>query len=98
MYFPFMGGTVNSESIVYRQRLVDRSLQLIMDSPFFGDRFAVSKNERPETRPRYHRSGQHLFEVALDYGMIGFALFVGFILVALAERGVIAGARGRSTS
>jgi O-antigen ligase len=80
---PFLGGSVDVGSIVYRQRLAARSWELIREHPFFGDQLMYSKMEDL-------RQGQGIIdlvntyaEVALQYGLIGLALFVGFILVGL---------------
>jgi hypothetical protein len=68
----------------YRQRLADRSLELIEAHPFFGDQLAIQKMEDL-------RQGQGIIDivntyvgVALFSGCVGLALFLGFILSALA--------------
>jgi len=78
---PFLGGSVDSANISYRQRLSERAWDLVMQSPFFGDQFAVFKMDDL-------RQGQGIVDlvntyvqVALDKGLIGLALFVGFILI-----------------
>ena len=75
----------------YRQRLADRSLELIETHPFFGDQLAIQKMEDL-------RQGQGIIDivntyvgVALFTGGVGLALFLGFILSALA--GVLRAAR-----
>jgi O-antigen ligase len=80
---PFLGGSVDSGSVLYRQRLVERSLALIKQSPFFGDQLAFRKLE-------YLRQGQGIIDfvntyasIALFYGLLGLFLFVAFILVGI---------------
>jgi O-antigen ligase len=82
---PFMGGSVDSGSTLYRQRLAERSWELILENPFFGDQLAYWKMEDL-------RQGQGIIdlvntyaEVALFYGIVGLALFAGFILVGLVK-------------
>jgi O-antigen ligase len=80
---PFFGGTVDNSSVVYRQRLFDRSWQLIVESPFFGDPDALLKM-------RDLRQGQGIvdlvntyLQVLLDNGFVGLSLFLSFILIGL---------------
>jgi len=67
----------------YRQRLVDRSLELIETHPFFGDQLALQKMEDL-------RQGQGIIDIVNTYvgialfsGCVGLALFLGFILSAI---------------
>jgi O-antigen ligase len=80
---PFLGGSADSASYVYRQRLAERSWALIQENPFFGDQFVL-------TRMEDLRQGEGIIDlvntyatVALYDGLVGFAMFFGFILVAL---------------
>jgi hypothetical protein len=80
---PFTGAQADA-NFVYRQRLLDRSLQLIQAHPLFGDQLAVQKMEDL-------RQGQGIIDivntyvgVALFNGWVGLALFLGFILSAAA--------------
>lgn len=79
---PFVG-TVDSANVEYRQRLFDRSIELIQESPWFGDPFVMLQMESL-------RQGQGIIDlvngylvIALFHGLVGLALFVGFLLVAL---------------
>jgi hypothetical protein len=85
---PFMGGTVDTANLDYRQRLASTSWNLIMTHPFFGDQDFMSKMEQL-------RQGQGIIDIvntyagtALEYGLVGLSIFVGFMLV-----GVIKGYR-----
>jgi hypothetical protein len=80
---PFMGGQVGASSLTYRERLFDRSWELIQASPVFGDQLALSKMQSL-------RQGQGIIDVvnayigiALFYGFTGLSLFLIFILLAL---------------
>ena len=79
---PAMGGSVDAENITYRQRLADRSWELISEHPFFGDQLALQKMGDL-------RQGQGIIDivntyagVALHYGLIGLFVFLAFILTA----------------
>ena len=76
---PFASGRPDA-NFVYRQRLLDRSLELIQEHPLFGDQLAIQKMEDL-------RQGQGIIDivntyvgVALFSGWVGLALFLGFIL------------------
>lgn len=80
---PFMGGAVDIGSITYRQRLAEKSWELIQQSPLFGDQLAYLKMEDL-------RQGQGIIdlvnsyaEVALFHGFVGLALFVGLLVLGL---------------
>jgi hypothetical protein len=82
---PFMGGTVDSGALLYRQRLTQRAWELIEASPVFGDQLAFTKME-------YLRQGEGIIDlvntyamVAVFYGLLGLSLFIGFILVGLCK-------------
>lgn len=78
------GGTVDPD-LIYRERLWDRTWQIILAHPWFGDRF-------PWPQMADLRQGEGIIDlvntylgVALAYGLLGFALFAGFILLALGK-------------
>jgi len=80
---PFFGGTVGSDSISYRQKLAERSLEIIRDNPFLGDQNAY-------LRMQDLRQGQGIIDlvntyagIAVFYGLIALASFLAFMLVAL---------------
>jgi hypothetical protein len=80
---PFMGGQVDAGSLTYRERLADRSWELILEHPLLGDQLAYSHMEDL-------RQGQGIIDVVntyldvtLFYGFVGLALFAGFILLGL---------------
>ncbi len=82
---PFFGGTVDSVNFLYRRYLMAEAWQLIQQHPWLGDPFAYNKLQDM-------RQGQGIIDlvntyaqVALFYGLIGLALFAGFILAPLAR-------------
>lgn len=79
---PFVG-SVDSENVIYRKRLLEVSLGLIARNPWFGDPFVLSQMESL-------RQGQGIIDlvngyltVALFNGLVGLSLFVGFLLIAV---------------
>jgi O-antigen ligase len=82
-YIPFLGGSTDTGSYVYRQQLVDRSWQIIEASPFLGDQDALLKMQDM-------RQGEGIIDlinayvsILLDNGFLGLGLFLAFILVGL---------------
>jgi O-antigen ligase len=80
---PFLGGTVDSFNVVYRQRLVDLSWQIVQESPMWGDQAALLKMQSL-------RQGQGIIDlvnaymgILLENGFVGLTLFLWFILIAL---------------
>jgi O-antigen ligase len=80
---PLLGGTLAAGSITYRQRLLDRALEVIQDSPLLGDQYALLKMEDM-------RQGEHIIDlmngfvnILLDNGFVGLSLFLSFVLVGL---------------
>jgi O-antigen ligase len=80
---PFLGGSVETADLDYRQRLASTSWNLIMNHPYFGDQEYLSKMAQL-------RQGQGIIDIvntyagtALEYGLVGLSLFLGFILVGM---------------
>jgi O-antigen ligase len=78
---PFVG-TVEEENVVYRQRLVEISIQVIMQNPFFGAFDSVYSPAMQELK-----QGQGIIDivnsylaVALGSGLVGLSLFSGFFV------------------
>jgi O-antigen ligase len=76
---PFLGGTVDYGSLVYRQLLLERAWQIIRDNPLFGDQYAL-------LRMQDLRQGQGIVDVVNTYvqvaladGLVGLTLFLSFI-------------------
>jgi O-antigen ligase len=82
---PFLGGSVDSGTLEYRERLAQRSWDLIKAHPFLGDHLAIFQMEDL-------RQGQGIIDVVNTYagvtlnkGFVGLALFLLFILIALVK-------------
>lgn len=80
-YLPFIG-TVDSFNVLYRQRLLDVSIEVILQRPFFGA-YDFMANPMLEQM----RQGEGIIDivnsylgVALRNGLVGLALFLGFSL------------------
>jgi O-antigen ligase len=78
---PFFG-SAETETITYRQRLVESSLQVIMQKPFFG---AFDYFYSPEMQEL--RQGQGIIDIVNTYlavglgsGLVGLSLFAGFFI------------------
>ena len=79
---PFVG-TVDAQNVIYRQRLAEVSWQLILQNPLFGNPFVLTQMEEL-------RQGQGIIDlvnsyasVALLYGLVGLAMFVGVLVVGM---------------
>jgi O-antigen ligase len=80
---PFFGGQVDNFNVLYRQRLLERSWQIIQESPMLGDQEAMLKLQDL-------RQGQGIVDlvntyvgILLNNGFVGLSLFLAFILIAL---------------
>jgi O-antigen ligase len=79
---PFLGGTVDT-NILYRQRLFDRSWQIIQQSPLLGDPYALLKMQDL-------RQGEGIIDLVNAYvvillgnGYIGLFIYMSFVSIAL---------------
>jgi O-antigen ligase len=80
---PILGGSVDVYNITYRERLVARSWELILQHPFLGDQLA-----NLELTDLHQGQGIIDFvntyaSVTVFYGVVGFMLMFGFMLSAL---------------
>jgi hypothetical protein len=80
---PFLGGKVDTGNILYRQRLLDRSWQIIQQSPLLGDPHALLKMQDL-------RQGEGIIDlvnayvvILLSNGFIGLFIYMSFIFIAL---------------
>jgi O-Antigen ligase len=80
-HLPFIG-TVDQGNVTYRQRLLEVSIQLILQNPFFGAIDASYLQRMEELR-----QGQGIIDivntyvgVALSNGLVGLSLFSGFFV------------------
>jgi hypothetical protein len=79
---PFMGGTVDSYNVDYRQRLAHRSWEMILENPWFGNQDAYYKLDDLRQGLGIIDFVNAYADVAVFYGLVGLFLFVTFILVA----------------
>jgi hypothetical protein len=85
---PFISRSTDSQaaiSVRYRQQLAQEAWDLFVNHPFFGDQFALLKLEDL-------RQGEGIIDivnvyanVAVFYGVIGFAAFFALMLLALSQ-------------
>jgi hypothetical protein len=80
---PYIGKVQSINNVDYRERLAQRSMQIIEDHPLLGDQNAY-------TEMSDLRQGEGIIDfvntyayVAVFYGLAGLSCFVGFILIAL---------------
>lgn len=84
-FLPFIGN-VEDDNVVFRQRLLSNSINVILDNPFFGSFESVYSEAMQELK-----SASGLIDivntyvaVALGSGLVGLSLFVGFFVVVVA--------------
>jgi len=82
---PFMGGSVDVGNWTYRQALAERAWTLIKASPLFGDQLAVFKMQDLRQGMGIIDMTDTYAQMALDYGLVGLSLFLGFMLVGLVK-------------
>jgi O-antigen ligase len=80
---PFLGGTVNSETITYRQRLLARAWQVIQESPLLGDQYALAKLQDLRQGEGIIDLMNGFVNILLDNGFVGLVLFLSFVAVGL---------------
>jgi O-antigen ligase len=80
---PFFGGSVDTESLTYRQQLAERSWQLIQAHPLFGDQYALAKMEDLRQGEGIIDFVNTYAQITLFYGYIGLSLFLGVIIAGL---------------
>jgi hypothetical protein len=79
---PFIG-TVNADTVSYREQLAVRSWELIKQNPYFGDPFFMLKLESL-------RQGQGIIDlmnayaaIAMNYGLVALSLLLGFFMIGM---------------
>lgn len=88
-YLPFIG-TVDTENVIYREKLISNSWILISRNPFFGDPYNFYFTPEMEEM----RQGQGIIDVVNTYlvitlnsGFVGLFLYLGALLASLAGIG-----------
>lgn len=80
---PFMGGTVDASNVTYRERLAERSWEMVTRNPFFGDQDAYPKlGDLRQGLGVIDFVNTYAF-VAVFYGLVGLFFFIAFALVGL---------------
>jgi O-antigen ligase len=80
---PFLGGRVDYNSLLYREALLQRSWELFQQHPWFGSPFVLSQMEDLRQGEGIIDLVNTYVEVGLFNGLVGLALFVGFIVQGL---------------
>jgi O-antigen ligase len=80
---PFLGGKVDNFNVVYRQRLWDRSWQIIQESPIWGDQEAMLKMQDLRQGEGIIDLVNSYVQILLDNGFVGLILFLSFVLIPL---------------
>jgi O-antigen ligase len=77
---PFLGGTVNSDTIQYRNMLLTRSWDVIRESPWFGDPLAIAKLQDLRQGQGIVDFVNSYIELLLSNGFVGLFFFLSFVL------------------
>jgi O-antigen ligase len=80
---PFLGGHVDSFNVLYRQRLWDRSWEVIQGSPVWGDQSAFLKMQDLRQGEGIIDLVNSYVQILLDNGFVGLSLILAFILIPL---------------
>jgi hypothetical protein len=83
-YLPFVG-TVDVESVSYRQRLAELSWDVIQRNPFFGDPYFLMYLEELRVGGGVIDLMNSYASVAMSYGLVGLALLLGFFVSCMSQ-------------
>ncbi len=76
-------GTTEDSSTIYRDRLAERSWELIQQHPLLGDPLVLQQMQDLRQGEGIIDLVNTYAETALFYGLLGVAIFIAFILIAL---------------
>jgi O-antigen ligase len=93
---PFLGGSVDEDTITYRQHLLARAWEVIQQSPFLGDQQALLKMEDLRQGEGIIDLMNGFMNVLLDNGFLGLSLFMGFILFGVLRGWTLSRERARA--
>jgi O-antigen ligase len=85
---PFLKSSVDQQasfSITYRQRVAERAWEIILEHPIFGDQLAMQHMEDLRQGEGIIDLVNTYAEVAVVYGFVGLAMFIGLMLFALSK-------------
>jgi hypothetical protein len=80
---PFFGGSAGNLSLDYRHQLLDRSWQIIRESPLLGDQDALLKMQDLRQGEGIIDVVNAYVEVLLSCGFVGLSFLLGFMLIGL---------------
>jgi O-Antigen ligase len=92
---PFLGGSIDRDNIIYRERLLTRAWEVIQQSPFLGDQQALVKMEDLRQGEGIIDLMNGFLNVLLDNGFVGLSLFMGFILFGVFHAWTVSKERSR---
>ena len=78
---PYFGGTVDLYNVTYRQKLFEKSWQIIVDHPWFGDQQALLKMEELRQGEGIVDLMNGFINILLNNGFVGLSLFLLFIFI-----------------
>jgi O-antigen ligase len=85
-YLPFVG-SIDESNVTYRQRLLEISIQVIMQHPFFGAYdffYSPAMQELKQGSTGFIDLVNTYLGVGLSSGFVGLTLFIGFFIAVLA--------------
>jgi hypothetical protein len=82
---PFVGGTVDSGSVTYRESLTSRALEIVEQNPWFGDQLAYQQMEDLRQGEGIIDFVNTYAEIGVFYGLVGLSLFLLFSVSACAR-------------
>src|SRR5262249_55162448 len=81
---PFFGTGAATSTVLYRQVLLERSVEIIRDHPYFGDQVAFLRMEDLRQGEGIIDFVNTYAQIALFYGLIGLAIFSLPLLLGMA--------------
>ena len=82
---PFFGSHADDSTLLYRNRLAERSWEIIQQHPLLGDPLAREQMQDLRQGEGIIDLVNTYAETALFYGVIGVGVFTGFILLAMGK-------------
>jgi len=79
---PFLGGTVDAQTITFRQRLLDRAWEIIQNSPILGDQHALLKMEDLRAAGIIDLINGFII-ILLGNGFLGLSLYLSFVMIGI---------------
>jgi O-antigen ligase len=86
---PVFGGSVDVDTLTYRERLLDRAITVISEHPYIGDTKAFGQMQDLRQGEGIIDLVNVYIQVLLNNGIIGLTLFLGFMMLALAKANAV---------